>query len=170
MNNIFILLILFQLKHFIADYPLQTEYMLGKFRDDWGFFKPLFIHCLVHWIFTYFIVFSYTHNIELSGSLAAFNAIIHFFMDRIKAGKRYMGRWKPVTTTEYINAKQVINTNQIKDGKFAINYEGEVDLQSFNIDTAKNKLRSNKLFWWSIGFDQMIHHLTDIACIYFMVR
>ena len=32
--KIFILLVIFQFKHFIADYLLQNNYMLGKFKDD----------------------------------------------------------------------------------------------------------------------------------------
>ena len=31
-KEIFILLILFQIKHFLCDFPLQGKYMLGKFK------------------------------------------------------------------------------------------------------------------------------------------
>lgn len=41
MKTLFILLILFQIKHFVADYLLQGEYMLGKFKPGWSFLKPL---------------------------------------------------------------------------------------------------------------------------------
>lgn len=160
MTNIFILLVVFQLKHFIVDYPLQTEYHLGKFRDDWGFFWPLFNHCLLHALAAGNIViwFGESHpNLKLAIVLGLFNGTIHFFMDRIKAGKKYMGRWKPLTAEQWIQAK--------KDSRY-LNLENSMPL----IEQAEKKLNSNRYFWWSIGFDQMVHHLTDITCIYFMVR
>jgi hypothetical protein len=53
-TTIFLLLLLFQFKHFIADYPLQGEYMLGKFKDK-GWMLPLFAHVGVHGAFTFII-------------------------------------------------------------------------------------------------------------------
>lgn len=36
MLTVFILLDVFQLKHFVDDYPMQTPYMLGKMqKTDW---------------------------------------------------------------------------------------------------------------------------------------
>lgn len=158
MTNIFILLVVFQLKHFIVDYPMQTEYHLGKFRDDWKFFWPLFNHCLNHALATWAICMWMGHkNYLVYTLLGLFNGTIHFFMDRIKAGKKYMGRWKPLTKDEWIQTK--------KDSQY-FNLENSMPL----IEQAEKKLNSNKYFWWSIGFDQMVHHLTDIACIYFIVR
>ncbi len=46
-----VLLVVFQLKHFMADYPLQNEYMLGKFKAK-GWFAPLALHAGVHSLFT----------------------------------------------------------------------------------------------------------------------
>lgn len=90
--NIFFLLVLFQLKHFAADYPLQTEYMLGKFKDrDWVL--PLTCHALVHFIFTALIIGAFTTDFWLVIKLAAFDFIMHFTMDRIKASRSLLGRW-----------------------------------------------------------------------------
>ena len=118
---IFFLLVVFQLKHFIADYPLQNPYMLGKFKDDWGFFLPLLIHSLTHGVITLAILFI-TANHELWW-LFLVDTVSHFVIDRLKAGKKYLGRW---------------GTN-------------------------------HPLFWWSLGLDQMLHHLVHYYIIYMIV-
>lgn len=33
----FLLLVIYQVKHFLADFPLQREYMLRKTDASWGF-------------------------------------------------------------------------------------------------------------------------------------
>jgi hypothetical protein len=88
--TIFFLLIIFQLKHFIADYPLQNPYMLGKFREDWGFFWPLFAHVTIHAVITLGIIFVVKPSLWY---LAIVDLVTHFIIDRVKAGKRYLGRW-----------------------------------------------------------------------------
>lgn len=98
LNHAFILLLIFQLKHFIADFPLQFPYMLRKFRPGWDFVLPLTTHCLVHAAITLAIVLMV--NTELWW-LAIFDFIAHFIMDRIKSGPRYLGRFKDSTTTLY---------------------------------------------------------------------
>ena len=132
--KIFVLLILFQLKHFLADYPLQNKYMLQKFRPDWGFFLPLVCHCLVHSLFTFCIIWFVSGDIIHSLKMSALDFGIHFIMDRIKAGPKYLGRFKALTASEFATA------------------------------TDKQK-RSNQLFWWSLGLDQTVHHLTHYVII-----
>lgn len=41
MTEVFAPPLLFQAKHFLADYPLQGRYMLGKFADGKEFVLPL---------------------------------------------------------------------------------------------------------------------------------
>ncbi len=94
----FTLLVIYQLKHFIADYPLQFPYMLKKFRPGWDFLLPLTTHCLVHGVFTFAIVMFYNKQLWW---LAIFDFVIHFAMDRLKAGPRYLGRWSDVTKAPY---------------------------------------------------------------------
>jgi hypothetical protein len=132
MEKIFILLVIFQLKHFVADYPLQNAFMLGKFKDGWAFALPLAAHAGVHALFTFCIAFSVTNRSLLSALLALADFVIHFMMDRIKAGKKYLGRFKPLTAEKFPTA-------------------------------SKEEKRQNEFFWWSLGFDQMIHHLTHYA-------
>ena len=89
------LFVAFQVKHFVADYPLQGRFMLGKFRQDWGFVLPLLAHVGVHAVGTFLIVCWF--GIAQAVCLAIFDAIIHFLMDRVKASKRYLGRFKLLT-------------------------------------------------------------------------
>lgn len=142
---IIILLIAFQVKHFVADYPLQTKYMLGKFKDS-GWEKPLLSHAAVHAAITFTIVLWYmaytnpTHPYwkEICFGAALFDGSIHFVMDRIKASKKLLGRFKPLTAETYLAA-------------------------------TPKQVRGNTFFWWSIGFDQLVHHMTHYAIIYWLV-
>ncbi len=139
--NIWILLVAYQLKHFVADYLLQTHYMLGKFREK-GWVLPLLAHVSVHAVFTATIAIAFG-RMDIALQLALFDGFAHFVLDRIKASPSLMGRWKPLSAIGYMTA--------YKDGETA-------------------KLRSNQRFWWSIGVDQMVHHLTHYVCIFAILR
>jgi hypothetical protein len=141
--NLFLLALLLQVKHFVVDYPLQTEWMLGKFKSDWGFFWPLFTHCLFHGIATAFVLAFFTNDIGILIFCGGLNMAIHFVMDRVKASPKYLGRYKPLTETEFAWAK--------------LNVKGK---------ELSKKLWGNKIFWWSLGFDQLVHGLTDLLCGY----
>ena len=136
MTTIFTLLVIYQLKHFLADYPLQSNrYMLGKFRADWGFVLPLLAHVGVHATGTIAVAFAFGRPIPFAAALGLFDASVHFAMDRIKASPRWMGRWKPLTAAAYPTATSA-------------------------------QLRGNILFWNCLGFDQLVHHLTHYACVW----
>ena len=119
--EIFTLLVLFQLKHFICDYPLQTQYMLGKMQAT-GWIQPLAAHAAVHSLATYIIAMYFVGPfIAILFALADF--IIHFTVDRIKASPKLGGRFNP----------------------------------------------SQPYFWWALGADQMVHHLTHYLFIAIIV-
>lgn len=91
--EIFTLLVLFQLKHFICDYPLQTQYMLGKMQAT-GWVQPLAAHAAVHSLATYIITMYFVGPFTaVLFALADF--ITHFTVDRIKASPKLGGRWNP---------------------------------------------------------------------------
>lgn len=102
MLEIFILLVLFQLKHFICDYPFQTTYMLQK-ANLTGWVKPLATHAFVHAAFTtiivmWFGVIATTQPLLffiLALAMGLANFIIHFTVDRIRASPKLGGRWNP---------------------------------------------------------------------------
>lgn len=155
MTTVFVLLVLFQLKHFIADYPLQSpSFFVGKFRDDWGFLGPLLAHVGIHAVFTFILCVSFGATLGMSVGLACCDAGIHFFMDRAKAGKKYLGRWKPLSGPEWMEAQREVR-------------ESPPPLLTGLM--ARQRLRGNKLFWNALGFDQMIHHLTDYVVIWWVV-
>lgn len=120
--TIFLLLVIFQLKHLVADYFLQGKYMLGKFRPGWDFLGPLLAHVGVHGAFTLAIALAFGAG-WLAPLLALGDMAVHFTMDRIKAGPKYLGRFKP----------------------------------------------DQKQFWWSLGVDQSIHHLTHYWLIWMLI-
>ncbi len=118
----FVLLILFQIKHFLADFPLQVNYMIFyKTKPGWEFFVPLFLHSLVHSLFTLVITLIFAPSVWW---LFLVDLGIHFAMDRIKSSPTLLGRFNDITKGP---------------------------------------------FWWCLGFDQMVHHLTDLFTIWIIL-
>jgi hypothetical protein len=158
---VFALLVVYQLKHFLADYPLQGQYMLRKFSPDWKVWIPaLSAHAGVHAVFT-FIIFQWVQGFYSNGvdtlfsvACAAIDFSIHFCMDRIKASPNMMGRWKSLSAKEFLYYKSCVGQ------------PGEHP----NVPYQVNKiLRGNTYFWWALGFDQMVHHLTHYYLVYVLV-
>lgn len=79
--TLFILLIAFQIKHFVCDYPLQGTYMLGKFKKE-GWELPLTAHAAVHFIGTFLIGLFFGFKIALA--VAALDFVVHFIVDKVK--------------------------------------------------------------------------------------
>jgi len=116
---IFVLLIVFQFKHWLCDHIFQTNYMLKK-ANKVGWLFPLLSHSVVHAYFTFLIVLSINPDLLW---LSLVDLTTHFLVDKLKADKRMLGR--------------------------------------FTITT--------KMFWVSLGLDQMLHHLTYYFIIYTLV-
>jgi hypothetical protein len=143
-NPIFYLLVYFQIKHFLADYIFQTQYHLKKFLPTWEFFIPLLSHCVVHGSFTAIVVLTINPYMWW---LILVDILVHFVMDRIKAGPKYLGRFKSLSAKEYNELESLPNSREVY-----------------------KKKKENLFFWWSLGIDQMVHHLTDIYIIYRLVN
>jgi len=114
---VLVLLVLFQIKHFVADYPLQTPAMI---RGKGILFNPQgILHSLHHSALTLatLMIFSLVHPVAilLAVIIASAEFFIHYGIDYTK-----MQYGKRLTT-------------------------------------------SDPRFWWAIGFDQMLHHLTYLA-------
>lgn len=153
MKTLFILLIVYQVKHFLADYPLQTGYMLGKFKAGLDWVLPLTAHVAVHGAGTYMIACIFGRY-ELAFSLATFDMIIHFLMDRVKASPYLLGRYKALSSGEMSGL--LLAVQQVDSP----NVQGMI----------KDAMRGNKYFWWALGVDQMVHHLTHYVIIYMLIR
>lgn len=90
-----VLLLAFQVKHLIADYYLQKEYMYMNKGKKEGWFVPLYDHAAVHALGTAFIVPMYLslnyeflgtfYIVLVSAGLALFDMATHFAIDRWKA-------------------------------------------------------------------------------------
>lgn len=164
----FILSIAFQIKHFVADYPLQNEYMLGKFKPGWEFVKPLAAHCAVHGAMTFLILASLCN--WLSWGMILFLTVIdmsiHFVMDRIKASPNLLGRYESLDKTcfkgVYAFAKGDFKSMKVDD-MFT-----DAEKQE-KMAWGQNRLKENKYFWWALGVDQSIHHLTHELIVYIAV-
>lgn len=160
---VFALLLIYQAKHFLADYPLQNSYMLGKFKPGWDFVGPLATHAGMHALLTFFIAFFWLWKpfqntpLLVPAGLALFDFVVHFVMDRIKAGPHWLGRFKPLDARCY--ALEVHVAGDTVHGEFWDHLRPK----------ARAALRGNTYFWWALGFDQMVHHLTHYAIIYILV-
>lgn len=107
---IWLLLVLYQIKHFVCDYPLQTPYMLRKFLKFPDFILPLLSHSLIHGFTTFLICFLIRPQYAFGAAL--FDTIVHFIIDRIKASPNLGGRFKPLTKETYSTAtSEQLNSN-----------------------------------------------------------
>ncbi len=131
---ILLLWLAFDLKHFVADFVLQTNYMQGKFRQT-GWAAPLALHCLMHALCTLAIVCFVDPSMWW---LSLLDFAIHFAMDRIKASPRMLGRYQSLCSHDRPSA-----TAQQKSGE--------------------------KLYWLSLGFDQYVHHLTNLLIAWILI-
>jgi len=170
MMLILALLVIFQVKHFVADYVLQGKYMLGKFKET-GWVLPLSAHCFVHASFTLVIggvlsilAILFTASILPLGTilgLAAFDFVAHFIMDRIKASPKLLGRYKSISAEKYNTLVQDVATVKKTGGTHDI--EQAEDLLAI-------ALKSNRRFWLSLGLDQTVHHLTHYIIIAVLLK
>lgn len=150
LQMIFVLLVVYQIKHFVADFLLQvgSKFMLGKFKPGWDFVGPLAAHCGIHAIFTLFIVLKVNPSLWWL-SLVDFG--IHFIMDRIKAGPKYLGKYKSMSANEMIPILKKMEA-------------GVLD------ESDRKQLKHNVYYYWSLGLDQMVHCLTHYFIIYMLVK
>lgn len=141
--QIFLLLVAYQIKHFVCDYPLQGEYMLRKFSRDPRIWVPaLAAHAGVQALGTMVIAGLYLGFNPWVLALMGMDFATHFVMDRFKADPDLLGRFKPLTGPEYQQA--------VAQGR-------------------QDRILGNKFFWWALGFDQMVHHLTHYVIIYILI-
>lgn len=145
----------FEVKHLLCDFFLQTDRHIGKFAKT-GWVRPLADHCIIHAVATAAIVLV-LGKLDLLW-LPSVDFIVHFIMDRIKASPGLLGRYRSVTKEEYICAKETIAKN-----------DTSTQWSTSLIEQAKMKLQNNKYFWYSLGFDQFVHQLTGLFIVWTLV-
>lgn len=161
-TKLFFLLVMFQLKHFLADYPLQGNYMLGKFKPGWDFLKPLLAHVSIHMAFTFVILLlccPWLLMYQIIG-LTLLDGVIHFIMDRIKASPKYLGRYKSLDANCYPGVAAFANGNFLP--QLQLTPEQEIEKMAWG----KQRLKENTYFWWSLGLDQAVHHCTHYLIVF----
>ncbi|CAK9249686.1 unnamed protein product [Sphagnum jensenii] len=84
--------------------------------------------------------------------------VIHFTMDRIKASPNMLGRYKALSANEYVGVASLATQAGSSSPELAMAGKSAVQ-----------KLQSNVYFWWSLGLDQMVHHLTDLIIVFFLI-
>ena len=80
--EVFLLLSLFGIKHFIADFPLQFQYMVQE-KGTYGATGGLH-HSMIHALFTLFIIMFAVDDAYLALLLALADGIIHYHIDWAK--------------------------------------------------------------------------------------
>ena len=154
-NSLIVLLIAFQLKHYICDFPLQGEYMMGKFKPGKEFILPLLAHTLVHAAFTILIAL-YFVSLEKALLLGLLDLTIHFIMDRIKASPNMLGKYQALSKADFYEHESNLRSS-LEMYRPAIQLEFD------------KRMKDNKKFWWALGLDQGIHHLTHYLIIYLIL-
>jgi hypothetical protein len=162
LSAVFILLVVYQLKHFLADYPLQGPYMLGKFKPGWDFLGPLLAHVGVHGAMTLAICLCFKPYLWW---LALVDMAVHFAMDRLKASPKYLGRFKALSGKEFMNLVEAIKWRQQVIAEQSSTPDG-IEHCKTELQTFLKQIKDNTYFWWALGLDQMVHHLTHYGVIY----
>ncbi len=172
------LIVLAQFKHFIADYPLQGPYMLGKFKEK-GWVKPLAAHAGVHFLFTSAIAcsalsfkFGFGPLVPITaGLLGLLDFVVHFIMDRIKASPKMLGRYKALSKDEMI---QIMKNENLAKGILATSdfvlLDYQVEIYNDLLKEINQAKKDNTYFWWSLGLDQTVHHLTDVVIAFLLIK
>lgn len=146
---IWLLLVIYQLKHFVCDYPLQGKFMLGKFKPFPDCLLPLVAHAGVHGVATFLIASAFSSKSAFW--LALLDFTVHGVVDYLKANPGLGGRWSALSKDEF---------------KKILSYQAPgADM----ISEDKQRIQGNTYFWWALGADQAAHHLTHYALIALMV-
>lgn len=93
-----ILCAVFQLKHLLGDFLLQFPYMMRKKEEGWGFAIPLMSHCLIHAFLSLLIILFIRPSLWW---IALVDFGVHFIIDRLKSGPRYLGRFKDMSHSHF---------------------------------------------------------------------
>jgi hypothetical protein len=71
---------------------------VAEITSNWDFVLPLAIHCGIHSLSTLAITLYLKPSLWW---LAILDFIVHFTMDRLKAGPRYLGRFSDIRSKAY---------------------------------------------------------------------
>jgi len=112
-------MLLLTVKHVIADFLLQNQWMAFGKDSKTGWALPLLVHCLIHGVLTTAMVAAVAPRFWFIGLV---DFVIHIIIDRAKG--------------------------------FCV--------ATFDVTSEK------RWFWWLIGIDQALHHLTGFGLSIFL--
>lgn len=92
---------LIQLKHFLADWVWQTNWMVNGKRRVEGWITPLLAHAGLHGVLTYVVVLAVIRNSEIAFITAIFDSACHFIIDRIKSNPTWSFLWDDPSKKSY---------------------------------------------------------------------
>lgn len=96
---VFYLLILFQIKHFLGDFILQTSWMVrGKGECGTAYIWPLFAHASVHAGLSFLILLAVAPQVWF---LAIFDLAAHACTDLLKSSRHFFGRYGDPSQKSY---------------------------------------------------------------------
>lgn len=99
-KEILTVFILFHMKHFFADFPLQTVYMLGKGKGGLAWVLPLSAHCAVHAALSLLIILFINPSLFW---ITGLEFLAHFAIDRCKVlYKLPTGQWEGADKGKYL--------------------------------------------------------------------
>ncbi len=153
-----VLLVVYQVKHFVCDYILQGKYMLGKFLPYPAYILPLLAHTLVHAVATFGIAYL-VRDVYFAVGLSLLDMGTHFLVDRIKASPDMLGRFKNFSGREY---RAMMGGGLPYGFADSGNFKETVVLSDAEV---KARFKSNTFYYWALGADQAAHHLTHYLII-----
>ena len=89
----FLLLFVLAVKHWIADFVLQFEYMVVQ-KATYGLRGGL-EHALLHGVFTAIVLLTFINNLAISVIFGVLDTVIHYHIDYVKA------RWGATNTSTH---------------------------------------------------------------------
>jgi Protein of unknown function (DUF3307) len=104
MNTIFILFVLFQIKHFFADFPLQDSFQYLN-KGTWGH-PGGYLHSAIHSALSLLILtLVFWTNFRIHANTIMFvvmaEFLIHYFTDLGKVNLNNYFKWKPDNSEKY---------------------------------------------------------------------
>lgn len=143
LKTILILLVAYQLKHWLCDYRFQTPYMLGKFKPE-GWLGPLAAHAGAH-AFGTFLLGSAVMVWEVSQGLA------------------------PAAYFPSLADNMAANFPRLAFCLAALDFVVHFVVDRVKVVTGRGLDATQPRFWRQLGADQAAHHLTHYAIIAILV-